>query len=68
MFRTEVDGLDLVARIDGMVGFAKTLNDETLLAIAVFALSKFDEVFNLVVIAAMNVVFFHYYYRLGTGS
>ena len=49
-----VEGFDGVTCFEGMAEFQETFYEETFLAVAVFAFAEFDEVFDLLVIAALD--------------
>ena len=59
IFRAVINDFDLVAGAEGMSELAQTFDQEALLAVAMLAFAEFDEVFNLIVLAALNVGVFH---------
>lgn len=54
-----VDGFNGIARLEGVTEFAKPFHQETFLSVAVFTFAQLHEVFDLLVVAALDVGVFH---------
>lgn len=54
-----VEVLNGIACLKGVAEFAESFHEETLLSVAVFALAQLHKVFDLLVVAALDVGVFH---------